>query len=107
MNLKDRVLIGAWTLLAALPCAAEPLKDLRDVQPDLVVPQMPAGTPAPGKRVKHQLPEFAETDIFHALYLPINWERGKSFAVVFEYPGNGPYKNNLGDTNSGRLEDCN
>jgi len=57
--------------------------------------------------VKHHLPEFAGTELFHALYLPTNWERGKRYPVIFEYPGNGPYANNLGDTNSGRLEDCN
>jgi hypothetical protein len=68
---------------------------------------MTSAAPAPGKRVRQQLPEFAGTELFHALYLPTNWERGKKFPVIFEYPGNGPYKNNLGDTNSGKLEDCN
>jgi hypothetical protein len=57
--------------------------------------------------VRHQLPEFVGTDLFHALYLPTNWERGKRHAVICEYPGNGPFQNQLGDTNSGRLEDCN
>jgi hypothetical protein len=94
---------AAWSLARAdeLPL------NLRSISVDLVVPQMTAGEPAAGKRVKHQLPEYTGTELFHALYLPTNWERGKRYPVLFEYPGNGPYKNKLGDTNSGRLEDCN
>src|SRR5262249_50695245 len=87
--------------------AAEPPRDLRDIPCDLSVPQMTTDAPAPGRRVKQQLPEFADSELFHALYLPTNWERGKKYPVIFEYPGNGPFRNKLGDTNSGRLEDCN
>lgn len=87
--------------------AAEPVRDIRDIAADLVVPKMTHDAPAAGKRVKHQLPEFAGTQLFHVLYLPTNWERGTKYPVIFEYPGNGPYRNQLGDTNSGRVEDCN
>jgi hypothetical protein len=93
--------------LARSATAAEPISNLRDVPADLTVPSMTAGQPKAGQRVRQQLPEFAGTDLFHALYLPTNWERGKRHAVIFEYPGNGPYQNQLGDTNSGLLEDCN
>jgi hypothetical protein len=92
--------------LAAGASGQEPLK-LREVPCDLVVPQMTPEAPTAGKRVKHQLPEFAGTELVHALYLPTNWQRGNQYPVIFEYPGNGPYENKLGDTNSGRLEDCN
>lgn len=92
-------------LAAAL--ASEPLRDLREIPYDLTVPSMTEGEPAAGKRVKHQLPENADTGLFHAMYLPTNWEPGRKFPVIFEYPGNGPFKNKLGDSNSGRLEDCN
>jgi len=101
------MLIVAAVALDTSTQGAEPLRDIRDVATDLVVPQMTAAEPAPGKRVRRQLPEFSGTELFHALYLPTNWERGKRHAVICEYSGNGPYRNQLGDTNSGQLEDCN
>jgi len=101
--------IASFGILAgsSLAIAAEPVRDIRDIAADLVVPKMTHDAPAAGKRVKHQLPEFAGTQLFHVLYLPTNWERGTKYPVIFEYPGNGPYRNQLGDTNSGRVEDCN
>ena len=106
---KSFTIVGVTVVAFAVTSSvvAEPPRDLRDIPRDLTVPQMTAGEPARGKRVKLLLPEFTGTELFHALYLPTNWEPGKKFPVVFEYPGNGPYKNKLGDTNSGRLEDCN
>ena len=107
MKLSLRLLAIFAVTLSGSAVGAEPIQNLRDVPADLTVPSMTTGDPTPGKRVRHQLPEFAGTDLFHALYLPTNWEFGKRHAVIFEYPGNGPYQNQLGDTNSGRLEDCN
>jgi len=104
-----RLLLGLSGFLVSfhLARAADPLRDLREIPCDLIVPHMTADEPAAGKRVKHQLPEFAGSELFHALYLPSNWEPGQKHPVIFEYPGNGPFKNQLGDTNSGRVEDCN
>ncbi|MDX1948480.1 MAG: hypothetical protein SFU86_24050 [Pirellulaceae bacterium] len=96
-----------FALHSANAWAEQPIKDIREIQPDLAAPAMTSADPAPGKRVRHQLPQFAGTELFHALFLPKNWERSKKYVVIFEYPGNGPYQNKLGDTNSGRLEDCN
>jgi hypothetical protein len=107
------VKLSSWSILilalavGARAVIAQPLNDVRDVAADLIVPQMTAGEPAPGKRVRLQLPEYAGSELFHAIYLPSNWRRGSRHAVIFEYPGNGPYQNKLGDTNSGRVEDCN
>ena len=92
---------------SSIATADKPLRDIRDIAADLVVPIMTQDAPASGKRVKHQLPQFTGTELFHALYLPTNWERGQRYPVIFEYPGNGPFKNSLGDINSGRVEDCN
>lgn len=92
-----------FTLLLAQPT---PL-DLASIPRDLHTPAMIGAEPAAGKRVKHTLPEYRATELFHVLYLPTDWTPDKKFPVLFEYPGNGPYKNKLGDTNSGRVEDCN
>jgi hypothetical protein len=90
------------------PKPAPPAKiDLPAIKPDLVTPVMKEAAPAPGVRVKQQLPDKRDTKIYHALYLPTNWTADRSWPVLVEYPGNGPYANNLGDTNSGFVEDCN
>lgn len=81
--------------------------ELKSIQPDLVVPVMKETPPAPGLRVKQQLPVHRDTKLYHALYLPTNWTKDRSWPVIVEYPGNGPYSNHLGDTNSGFVEDCN
>src|SRR5262245_30518465 len=81
--------------------------DLKKIEPDLVVPAMKEAPPSPGLRVKQQLPVHRDSRIYHALYLPTNWSKDRTWPVLVEYPGNGPYANNLGDTNSGFVEDCN
>ena len=99
---------AAWPLLAAaLSVAAEELPDLRSLPPDLTVPPLTAGAPAPGRRVKATAAEFADTAVYHVLYLPTDWEPGKRYPVLVEYAGNGPYQNRYGDTCTGRAEDCN
>lgn len=81
--------------------------DLKTVKPDLTTPGMKEASPAPGNRVKQQLPEWDRTSVYHALYLPTNWSPDRKWPVLVEYPGNGPYSNPLGDANSGFVEDCN
>jgi hypothetical protein len=54
----------------------------------LVVPQMQTDKPAPGKLVKQQLTQYIGTDVFHTLYLPINWQSGKKYPVIVEYAPN-------------------
>lgn len=99
--------IALVLLLSTQVVADEQPINLAAIAPDLTTPPMIEGPPAAGKRVKHVLPDFANTGLFHALYLPTDWTPAKKFPVIVEYPGNGPYRNQLGDTNSGRLEDCN
>lgn len=40
------------------------------------------------------------------LHLPEDWCEGQAFPVIIEYPGNGPFQNELGDRCTGRMEDC-
>jgi hypothetical protein len=82
------------------------LPDLRSVPPDLAVPPMLEGRPAPGRRVWQVLPGYTGTQVYHSLYLPTNWKEGYTYAVLVEYPGNGPYQNAMGDYCSGKVEDC-
>jgi len=105
---KGLKLFVAACFLAPLACArpTSELPDIRTVPRDLVVPPVSGGNPAPGKRVVQTAPEYAGTAVHHTLYLPRDWEPGKRFPVLVEYPGNGPYSNDYGDLSSGEVEGC-
>jgi hypothetical protein len=88
-----------FLLLAAATTAQLP--DLRSVPADLTVPALTDGAPAPGKRVKHWLPEHKGTQLYHVLYLPTDWKADAKFPVIVEYAGNGGYSNKFGDVSLG------
>lgn len=69
----------------------------------LVAPVMTDDEPAPGRRVRQVAPEYAGTDVHHALYLPSDWQPGGRYPVVVEYTGN--YFAACGST--GKVEDAN
>lgn len=52
------------------------------------VPLVENASPAPGKRVRHHLSGDQDTGIFSILNLPEDWQPGKKYPVVVEYPGN-------------------
>ena len=82
------------------------LPDIRQVEPYLFPPSMTKDDPAPGRRVRQTAREYAETEVYHALYLPTDWQPGNTYPVIVDYAGNGPYSNTYGDTCTGRIEDC-
>lgn len=82
-------------------------RDLRSVPADLQTPAMIDAAPAPGRRVRQVLPEYQGTRVYHALYLPEDWQPGRRYPVLVEYAGNGPYHNQFGDYSSGQLEGSN
>ena len=81
--------------------------DIRTVAQDLTAPRMTKEAPAPGKRVRRVASEYKGTEVYHTLYLPADWGKGKRYPVIVEYAGNGPYRNKFGDVCSGKVEDCN
>lgn len=85
--------------------ASEP-RNIHEIPSDLKVPGVTGGEPMAGRRVKIQLPDTAGSSLFHVLYLPKDWEPGKRYPVIVEYPGNGGFANGLGDISTGRVEDC-
>jgi len=87
--------------------AANSLPDISSVPPDLYTPRMQVAQPEAGLRVRVVAPAYVDTDIHHSLYLPYDWEQGGKYPVLVEYAGNGPYSNEYGDFNSGKVEDCN
>lgn len=96
----------AVSLCLASPAAAE-LPDIRTVPPDLEVPALSEGPPAPGKRVKHTLPGWQGTAVHNVLYLPADWKPGMKLPVIVELAGNGGYTNAFGDVSTGRPEGSN
>jgi len=93
------VLLVAWAAVADEP-------SLYDVACDLVVPQAVAGEPAPGRRVFAVAPGWEGTAVRHTLAPPRDWRPGVRYPVLVEYPGNGPYRNALGDVSDGTPEGC-
>lgn len=61
---------------------------LEEIPADLEVPGVVAADPAPGLRVKDDLPTGAPNDLYHLLYLPRDWKPDRRYPVIFEYPGN-------------------
>ena len=45
-------------------------------------------SPAAGKRVRQVAPEYKDTKVYHALYLPTEWKPGGKYSVIVEYTGN-------------------
>lgn len=101
-----------WGWLAALAvwssgwCSAFEPVDLRAIATDLTVPPLTDEAPGAGRRVRQKGAGYEATDVYHTLYLPTDWQAGRSYPVIVEYPGNGPYRNALGDVSSGLVDDC-
>lgn len=70
-----------------------------DLEPSF--PMMQEAPPRPGYLVKVTAPEYQGSAVYHTLYLPTNWQPGRKFPVIVEYPGN-----SYSDICSGRVEDC-
>lgn len=55
---------------------------------DLITPAMTEDGTAPGKRVRQVSPEYKGSKVYHSLYLPTDWIKGKIYPVLVEYTGN-------------------
>ena len=77
-------------LFLALVSSIEPVihADDEPTTKDLVTPEMTTGEPAAGQRVRQVAPEYKGTEVYHALYLPVDWKRGGKYSVIVEYTGN-------------------
>ena len=76
-----------WMVIFVSDAFCEP-SDVMTIPPDLKVPKVTIGQPVPGKRALQALPQYEESDVRHALYLPTDWEQGKTYPVLVEYTGN-------------------
>ena len=99
-----KTLIIIAFMAVSLSAAAEDGTEISAVPRDLQTPSMQEGSPTPGKRVRMVAPGYRGTDVHHSLYLPTDWQKGKKYPLIVEYAGNGPYRNERGDTCSGKSE---
>ena len=88
--------------------------DICPVPPDLCLPhlsrdrgivELETDAGSAGQRLMQTIPKYRDTEIYHQLYLPLNWYPGLFYPGLIEYPGNGPYQNEYGDHCSSLLED--
>jgi hypothetical protein len=101
-----RIVAALTVLIGSAACLlADDWPDIRTVAPDLVVPQMVDEDPAAERRVRSKTPNWPGT-VYHSLYLPPDWHADKKYPVIVELPGNGGYRDALGDECSGRPEGC-
>ena len=77
------LLFGLLSLITAAVNAAD-----GDKPKDLVTPMMTDERPAAGKRVRQVAPEYEGTEVYHSLYLPVDWKPGGKYPVIVEYTGN-------------------
>jgi len=103
MKLCGRLWLAAFVAVGAY---AEELPDLSNVPRDLVVPEVSSAPPAPGLRSVQTTAGWQGTQVYHTIYLPVDWKAGGRFPVIVEYPGNGNYKNAFGDVSDGSVEGC-
>jgi hypothetical protein len=102
------LVVSCW-LAAGVAAGAEIVAhggNIHDIAADLAVPAVTSGSPEAGKRVRAVTPGWEGSDVGHVLYLPREWRPGKSLPVLVEYPGNGGYRNDLGDVSDGTPESC-
>lgn len=80
--------VAILTIAVMLHAPSLVAKDIESVRPDLVTPSATDHAPAPGKRVRQINKNYAGTEVYHLLYLPTDWVKGKKYPVIVEYAGN-------------------
>jgi len=90
--------LGLLSLIESSVCA----EDVAAIE-DLVTPAMTDDEPGPGRRVRQVAAEYEGTKVYHALYLPVDWEAGGRYPVLIEYTGNKYEKSG----SSGEVRDAN
>ena len=83
LRLTLSLILGSLSFVGSVVDADE-----RPTTSDLVTPEMTLGGPAPGRRVRQVAPEYKGTEVYHSLYLPLDWKPSGKFPVIVEYTGN-------------------
>ena len=98
-------LLRCWTV-SILIGTLQAQTNLNQIPTILEIPQVRSDESGPGKRVRATTSGWEETAVYHALFLPEDWDPNTQWPVIVEYPGNGGYSNALGDVSDGTVEGC-
>jgi len=94
--MKGKLLLIVWLTVFAVSAIA--------AGDDLVTPVMTNEKPAAGRRIRQVAPEYKGTDVYHSLYLPVDWKPSGKYPVIVEYTGNKWAKcNSTGDVKDANL----
>ncbi len=80
--------LSLLVLLVAPSIHAMDYSDIETVPQDLITPPVTVGEPSPGKRVRQVNKGYVDSEVYHALYLPTDWKKGRKYPVIVEYAGN-------------------
>ncbi len=98
--LRPLFIIAAFVTIVDQGPAADRAFAMTPTPPEPPKPVMTEGEPAPGRLVRQVAEDYRGTGVYHALYLPTNWERGRTYPVIVEYAPNQTPEF------SGAVEDC-
>ena len=68
-----RIPVALYLFVALLSAGNAAPPDVTKHPRDLNVPEVTKGEPVPGKRVLQALPDYENSKVRHALYLPTDW----------------------------------
>jgi hypothetical protein len=101
--LRYPAIIACLLLLSRIGLGQE--RNLNDIPTDITVPTAISAEPSAGVRVLATTDGWQNNSVFHTLYLPKNWNKIDKMPILVEFAGNGNYRNALGDTSTGNVED--
>ncbi|MDB4338851.1 esterase family protein [bacterium] len=82
-----RTFVLLATLTGLFICCLATADEIRK-ENDLISPEMTMQQPAAGRRVHQVAREYVGTEVYHSLYLPVDWKPGGKYPVIVEYTGN-------------------
>ncbi len=84
----ERPVNGSRVVLSNLRAVGQPAGPFTIPEGRLIVPEVTEGLPSPGRRVKEKLPAYENTELYHVIHLPRDWQPGRMYPVIIEYGGN-------------------
>jgi hypothetical protein len=96
--------VGLLFLAWMVDTARAESPDVATVEPDLIVPTCLEAEPSAGKRVFCRFSDSKSPDVYHCLYLPVDWKPETKYPILVEWGGN-RYRSVTNDESTGKPED--
>ena len=88
MHQEMKALCSVFAIGFSLYLVSSVFADDEPTTISLVTPEMTTDEPAAGRRVRQVAPVYNGTEVYHALYLPVDWKPGDKYPLIIEYTGN-------------------